>query len=76
MTTTTTADRIIAYLTYVVGRDDGWLPTAREIADGISVKPSTVTTALRRLEYLGKVRPAGEAFGGGRTWTLIDTEGR
>jgi len=75
MPTTTTADRIIAHLTYVAGRDDGWLPTAREIADAIGASPSAVTNALRRLADAGKVRQAGEAFDGGRTWTLTEKEG-
>jgi DNA-binding MarR family transcriptional regulator len=79
---TTTADRILAHLTRLAARTtsrkkgafqpDDVPPTAKEIAEAIGANPSTVTTALRRLEYLGKVRQVGEAFGGGRTWTLTD----
>ena len=31
-----------------------------------------LSPALRRLQYLGKVRAVGEAFDGGHTWALTN----
>ncbi|MEV5819343.1 winged helix-turn-helix domain-containing protein [Micromonospora haikouensis] len=60
-----TAERILALLT----RHPDDPPTAGELADWLRVTPSTVTSALRRLAAAGKVRQAGEAFNGAKTWT-------
>ena len=49
-------------------------PTARELAEDLSISPSAVTTALKKLTAAGRARRLGVASNGAATWVLTESE--
>lgn len=64
-----TEDKILNHLRKLA-RNDEAPETAAEIGLAINATTSCVSTNLRRMADEGKVRRAGEAMSGGKTWTL------
>lgn len=64
-------DIVIARLRTIAQRAEAF-ETAAEIARATDLNGSTVSGILRRLARGGRVRQAGEAFSGGKTWTVTD----
>jgi DNA-binding IclR family transcriptional regulator len=70
---TATADQILDRLTRLAAHDEA-PETAAELAQAIGANPSTVSTALKRLAYLGKVKQADASPAGAKTWALTCSE--
>ncbi len=68
---TTVADHILRRLARIVEHGDAF-ETAGEIGVAINATTATVNINLKRLAEQGKVRKAGEAFNGAKTWTIVE----
>jgi DNA-binding Lrp family transcriptional regulator len=64
--------QVTDHLARLAERDEA-LETVAEIAEQLALSAAQVRASMRRLASYGKVREAGAASSGGKTWTLTGT---